>query len=309
MKNKLLGGLYGLAIADAVGVPFEFKPPCRIPELCLIDIVDRSNGEFKKTYPNIPWGTWSDDTSLALCLMDALMSPSTIDEKWETKFVGNMLNWRFHGLYAVDAQKFDIGNQTSWALSELEEGVFITERDDPDSYGNGALMRTLPTALLAVNEVQLDYWNRMHVRATHANQLCVLISLIYAQWATRLLSGDSLDDALNYALQRYESDREFVDEYTVLMDGEHHEHKGSGYVVDSFWSAYQALKMGTDFRTTVQHAIRFGNDTDTTACIAGGLAGIIYGYDNIPEEWLAGLREKNVIDEFADRMLKHKEIV
>ena len=77
---------------------------------------------------------------------------------------------------------------------------------------------------------------------------------------------------------------------------------GSGYVVNAFWSAWDALAGASDYRDTIERAIRYGNDTDTTACIAGGLAGLRWGIDGIPAEWLAGMRGRDIVDPLVARL-------
>ena len=63
-----------------------------------------------------------------------------------------------------------------------------------------------------------------------------------------------------------------------------------GYVVDCFWSAWDAFRSSDSYEETIVRAIRYGNDTDTTAAVAGGLAGACWGVEGIPSKWLAGMR-------------------
>jgi ADP-ribosyl-[dinitrogen reductase] hydrolase len=72
--------------------------------------------------------------------------------------------------------------------------------------------------------------------------------------------------------------------------------RGSGYVVDSLWSAIDCLLTTTDYEACVRRAIMLGNDTDTTACIAGGLAGLLYGYEAIPSRWIEILKGKGIVE-------------
>ena len=76
---------------------------------------------------------------------------------------------------------------------------------------------------------------------------------------------------------------------------------GRGFVVDSFWSAWDAFALSGSYRETIQHAVGYGHDTDTSAAIAGGLAGIYWGTDEsaggIPAAWLTALRGKELVEE------------
>ncbi|HZW00119.1 MAG TPA: ADP-ribosylglycohydrolase family protein, partial [Candidatus Deferrimicrobium sp.] len=80
--------------------------------------------------------------------------------------------------------------------------------------------------------------------------------------------------------------------------------RGEGRVVDSFWSAWDAFAAAPDYPTTVISAVRYGNDTDTTAAIAGGLAGIYWGIDGIPSTWHRGLRDRHIPQALADRLVE-----
>lgn len=299
-ENQLRGGLYGAILGDACGVPYEFKSPLEIPLRAQITFTEPIPG-YNKTYGNVPYGTWSDDTSLILCLLDAIMGNNATE--WSSKFIDNMIHWRYNGLFAVDGKKFDIGIQTANALSELESGVNIADRDDPNQYGNGALMRSIVPALCASSESTVEYLTRIHVRATHANDLCIVVSMLYSLIGYYLLDEViSLEGAYDKALKYVTDLQEFQEALDILARGRNHLCGGSGYVVDSFWSAYDALSKGTDFKSVIQHAIAYGNDTDTTACIAGGLAGIIYGYEQLPRDWLDDLRGKNVLQTYAQKL-------
>jgi ADP-ribosylglycohydrolase len=64
------------------------------------------------------------------------------------------------------------------------------------------------------------------------------------------------------------------------------------------------LKQEHSYEAVVKAAIALGHDTDTTACIAGGLAGIKYGVDAIPERWMQVLRGKDLVEPLLDELLR-----
>jgi ADP-ribosyl-[dinitrogen reductase] hydrolase len=76
---------------------------------------------------------------------------------------------------------------------------------------------------------------------------------------------------------------------------------GSGYVVDSLASARAACE-GRSYEEIVQAAVAFGNDTDTTACIAGGIAGIRHGKAGIPSGWISLLRGRDILDPLLEEI-------
>ena len=82
--------------------------------------------------------------------------------------------------------------------------------------------------------------------------------------------------------------------------GERH---GRGSAWDSFWSAWDAFAGASSYVDTVERAVRYGNDTDTTAAIAGGLAGAHWGLEGIPVEWLVRMRGRGIVGPLIDRLL------
>lgn len=71
----------------------------------------------------------------------------------------------------------------------------------------------------------------------------------------------------------------------------------SGYVVDTFVAAMWCLLTTDNYRDCVLKAVNLGSDTDTTAAVAGGLAGIMYGLEGIPDEWLSKMKSMDMIDQ------------
>ena len=77
--------------------------------------------------------------------------------------------------------------------------------------------------------------------------------------------------------------------------------KSTGYVVDTLEAALWCVLTTNNYRDCVLKAVNLGDDTDTVAAIAGGLAGALYGYDNIPVEWRNTLIRKDYIEEMCKR--------
>ena len=87
----------------------------------------------------------------------------------------------------------------------------------------------------------------------------------------------------------------------IFPEGAVYDFAGSGYVVDSLRSAHWA-NHNKSYEQVVKAAISLGDDTDTTACIAGGIAGLRFGRDTIPASWRDRLRGRKSSDQMA-RML------
>ena len=144
-RDKVAGGLIGLLLGDAIGVPYEFQQPTELPPAHQIGITLPAG--HRSSYPGVPSGTWSDDGAQALCLLSSLLDCGKLDGK---DLARRLVQWMVHGTYAVDRIVFDIGRQTRKALLLL-----ASEPDQPfeagpnglRDNGNGSLMRVLPLAL------------------------------------------------------------------------------------------------------------------------------------------------------------------
>ena len=300
--DRTLGGLYGLLVGDALGVPYEFKAASALPDFDEIEMQPPPG--FARSHPRVPPGSWSDDGAQALCLLASLLYQGRLDlDDLGRRF----LNWRNVGYLAAGGLVFDIGIQTSRALDALERGVPAAEagpsgeRDN----GNGSLMRVLPLALWhRGTDAELFRDAARQSLVTHGHPRARLCCALYSLWARRTLEGQA--DAWSAAVRTV---REIVAPDPVLRT-ELEEHirpdsepggKGSGYVVDCLHSARSALQEKT-FEAVVKRAVRFGNDTDTTAAVAGGIAGARHGLSAIPARWLDSLMDREIVDSFAKQL-------
>lgn len=303
-QNQIKGAIYGLLIGDAVGVPYEFNLPEQLPSYDQIDMVSPPN--FQKTYPNIPFGTWSDDGAQALCLLDSLLYKNQMDPE---DFMNRMCNWYQHGYMAVDYQVFDVGIQTRSAIQQYLNGVPLEKvaKNDELSNGNGSLMRVLPLALWHTGtDEQLiqDAYVQSHI--THAHLRAKVCCALYCLWARSILNGSKIDDAWNEAvskLRMYFQDKPQDLEQLELhiCPDELEKGTGSGYVVDCLKSARYALQQPT-YQDVIKTAIALGRDTDTTACVAGGIASLYFGFDAIPQQWFEQLRGKEWVEPLLNNL-------
>lgn len=291
-QEQIDGGLWGLLVGDALGVPYEFHPPGAIPPAHEIEMVPP--GDFARSYSHVPPGTWSDDGAQALCLAASLVECSGWDAE---DFALRLLRWRDHGYLAVDGRVFDIGIQTGVALNNLAAGLppgrsgLSGERNN----GNGSLMRCLPLALLGPDDPR-DLVRIAHEQSaiTHAHPRSEACCALYVLWARGEMAGvdspfvaavDGLRDIYRgYPEHESELQRE-------ILPGLKAPPGGTGYVVDALASAVAACAESS-YLQIVRKAVSFGNDTDTTACIAGGIAGIRHGTEGIPGAWLSLVKSR-----------------
>lgn len=289
--ERRLGGLLGLLIGDALGVPYEFHGPDEIPK---VPEMTPPPG-FRRSHVGVPPGTWSDDGAHALCLLDSLITCGRLD----LDDLGRRLsNWYHHGYLAVDGV-FDVGITTRSAIDAMARGVPAADagpRGESDN-GNGSLMRVLPLALWhAGDDAALIADAARQSLVTHGHPRSQACCAVYALWARGVLEDrpDPYEAALDVVA------RTFGEEVAVIRA--FRSPRGTGYVVDALVSARVAQDAG-DYAAVVRRAIRFGNDTDTTACIAGGIAGIRDGLRGIPAPWREALRGKAALRALVARWL------
>jgi ADP-ribosyl-[dinitrogen reductase] hydrolase len=303
LTDRISGGLMGLLIGDALGVPYEFHDPKDLPEKDLLEFHPPKN--FSRAHKGVPPRTWSDDGAQALCLLASLLHCN----KLEPQDLGNrFINWYEHGYLAVDNHVFDVGIQTANAIQNLIRGVPAVEAGGTGEYtqGNGSLMRVLPLALWhRGSDAELVQNAHDQSRITHAHVVVQACCALYCLWARRTLEQhqDPWDAALEVLRNLYATQPEYLDALeTGILAKQNMQPGGTGYVIDCLFSAKWALEQG-DFETVVKAAISLGHDTDTTACVAGGIAGIRDGLEGIPVRWRSGLRGQELLEPLMKGLL------
>lgn len=270
-NNRLHDAVFGLAIGDALGVPYEFN----------------ARGTFEctgmigyGTYDE-PAGTWSDDTSMAIATAKSLKDNDgsvNIED-----ITNNFLRWECGDAFNCNGYLFDIGITTRSALST---GNPCT---DGSSNGNGSLMRILPLAFTDATDDEI----RAVSAITHGHEISMQACVIYVHVARRLLTGESIRDIV----PTLKYDRPF-NRLQKLAQLSEDEIRSGGYVVDTLEASLWCLIHNQNFRDTVLTAINLGKDTDTTGAVCGGLAGIVYGLDSdFARECMEQLRNKELIEE------------
>ncbi|PRH81319.1 hypothetical protein C6N40_13260 [Arenimonas caeni] len=264
---------------------------------------------FRRAHLGVSPGTWSDDGAQALVLLDSLLSRSGLEL---THFADGLRRWLHEGFYAVGGQVFDVGIQTSKAINRLAQGV-PPEQAGPceeGNNGNGSLMRVLPLALWHQGpDEELAILAGRQSLPTHGHPRSQVACAFYCLWARATLAGQA--DAWAWADGRL---RELgaaaglpSNEIELVLDPAHAAKAGgTGYVVDCLWSARQAVETTGDFRECIRRAVAFGHDTDTTAAVAGGIAGLRHGFKGIPSTWRDGLLGVGLYQPLLDGLLKRR---
>lgn len=294
-KQTVINAVYGAAIGDAVGVPYEFKSREAMKASPATRIM-KGSGTYNK-----PSGTWSDDTSMILCTLDKL------DEKLDyDAVIKAFCQWRYNNEYTSDNDCFDVGRTTFFALRNYYNGVKALESglDDEYSNGNGSLMRIIPAALyIAAHNVPIAEGieiNNSLSMLTHAHERSQTGCGIFTFVALELIKNpckESVKEGLEKARKFYNSpeayNRLWNEDFFTLNESFI---VSSGYVVDTLECALWSLMNTESYCECILRAVNFGNDTDTAACVAGALAGLLYGVEGMPSDWINQLRGKAVID-------------
>lgn len=304
-KDRILGGLWGSLVGDALGVPVEFKDRATVQLDPVKDM--REFGTHKQ-----PRGTWSDDSSMLLCMADSLLNHEFSLADMGDRFV----RWMNEDLWTAHGDVFDMGGTTCTALMRIAKGVPAGEAggQHEDSNGNGSLMRILPAVLRFESEPLESFSSRLEkVSAiTHAHARSRMACVFYGLLVRQLMLGwqpmAALDSARSEFTGWYERSPEFSrfnhileDNLASLPEGEI---VSTGYVLHTLHASLWCLLTTDNYRDCVLKAVNLGGDTDTTGCVAGGLAGVVYGMKSIPADWIQQLARKGDVDclfhEFAE---------
>jgi ADP-ribosyl-[dinitrogen reductase] hydrolase len=238
-------------------------------------------------------GQWTDDTAMALALADSLAVAPELDAH---DLMRRFLDWLDTGTYSCTDSCFDIGNATRAALERFRRtGEPLAGSPEVSASGNGALMRLAPAAIRHWRD--RDILQRVaarQTRTTHGSADTLHASAVFADLLAGAIGGDALPDLLAGPA---------ADQVPGGWRGLHRDAvEGSGWVVRSLQAAVWAVGRTTSFRSAVLLAANLGDDADTTAAIAGQLAGAIYGAAGIPPEWLDALAWRGRLEGTAARL-------
>ena len=294
---KVKDGITGLIIGDALGVPVEFNSR----ESLKIDPVTRMEGYG--TY-NMPPGTWSDDSSMTIATMASIVNKQSIDYE---DIMSEFLQWIENGKYTQYHETFDYGNTTIHGIMNYKHGmepIFcggISERDN----GNGSLMRILPLAFIP----DIDYEIIENISGlTHRHMRSKIACVLYIEIAKSMLENDlTIDEHICLACDKikkhYEGNEELSHFSRIYNDAlnDIDSINSNGYVINTFESVIYCLKNTDNFKDAVLKAVNLGGDTDTVGAICGGLAGIYYGFESIPIDWIEAIPEINQVFELCEK--------
>jgi len=314
--SKIKSALFGVAVGDALGVPVEFKSRQIIAQNPIIDMIGYG------TY-NLPPGTWSDDSSLTFCLAEALT------QDFDLNVIGqNFVKWTHENYWTPHGNVFDIGIATRQANSRLAKGEKpeLAGGFDETDNGNGSLMRILPLLFYLLDKpINERYEITKKVSSiTHGHIRSVIACFYYLEFANQILAGKdkfeiykNLQSEISNHLTSFAINPPEIAMFDRLLRGdiaklEEDEIQSSGYVLHTLEASIWCLLTTDNYKEAVLKAVNLGSDTDTTGAVTGGLAGLFYGLDNIPTNWIIQIARKDEIEilaeRLADKIASHLEI-
>ena len=304
LRTMISAVIYGLVVGDALGVPVEFE---KRDTYSIIDMIGYG------TY-NQPPGTWSDDTSLTLALMEHLGEKSDL-----SILIDKFVSYR-DGYLTPFGYCFDIGIAINEAIERYLSGISpeVCGGKDERSNGNGALMRISPLVFLLlknfnlINQVKVI---KKYTTVTHGHPRSIVASIIYLFLLKDMLFNDSLPEVLDSVQikleeifsQNSEYWEEYENHFKEIFDEEFYhksreEIKSTGYVVDTLKACLWCVGTTNSFKDAVLKAVNLGEDTDTIGAITGTLAGAKYSFESIPKEWIEKLVNKALIEEKCEQL-------
>lgn len=301
IRDRIVGALYGVATGDALGAPLEFMNK---------EEIARKHGRVTEMigdgWLNVVPGEITDDTQMTLAVAEGIIEdPGNPIQAIGKRFIA----WAKRG-------PKDIGGTCSMSI---RWAVFLGQNDAPDevkwfeaskytskanggrSGGNGALMRTVypglyyKDTLMAVETAgaiaQMTHWDKKSTEACN----------LYTEMIHLIIESVNKEQALQIIKDVLQGS-----EYSLKT---RKQLNPTGYVVDSFNCALHSIAATGTFEEAIIEAANLGGDADTIAAITGGLAGAIYGYNEIPERWIQALDPKirKQLERLVDAAVKNRE--
>lgn len=299
-------GIIGLAVGDAMGVPLEF---CSRESL-----MKNLTTEMKESkIDDIPKGSWSDDSSMTLATIDAIIKDNCINCN---TIANNFVQWVNNAKYTPNNKTFDIGRTCLRAITRFEAKQDIAEKcggiSEMDN-GNGSMMRILPVVYYCYskNMEEKEVYNivKKVSSITHRHEISIMGCYIYVMYGIELLKGRNLFEAyeiiksLNYRLYFGE---ETIYRYNRILNEKINEYsiddiKSTGFVIDTLEATLWTLLNTNSYNQAIIGAINLGDDTDTVGACVGGLAGIYYGLEAINKSWRSDLLKYDYIENLCNK--------
>ena len=306
MKDMWKSAIWGVIVGDALGTPVQFETRAEVARHPVEGMIGY------RTF-NMPEGTWTDDSALTLALMDSIARCKRINC---VDIMNNFVRWLESGEFTPYGFAFDIGRGTMNAIKkyEREHNAYGCGGRDASNNGNGSIMRIMPAVLYCIQkrlptDRAVDIIHSVSA-LTHAHSRAKIACGLYYFMALSIINGvGTLPDKLQIGLDMgfaYYSTHGYSSEelgcYYRLRDlakfkaVDAEDIKSTGYVVDTIEAAVWGLITTNSLKDALLKIVNLGGDTDSIAAVAGGLAGLFYGYEAIPAEWVDVIQRRDWIE-------------
>ncbi|MCL2591999.1 MAG: ADP-ribosylglycohydrolase family protein [Defluviitaleaceae bacterium] len=300
--------LFGTSTGDAIGVPVEFKSREYLKNHPVKDMTGYG------TY-NQPPGTFSDDSSLTFCLAEALTHDFDLSLISE-----NFLKWKQEAYWTAANRVFDIGIATNKAINNLKNNIRpeLAGGINEDDNGNGSLMRISPLVFYIYKMPISERYSiiKKVSSITHGHIRSIISCFYYLEFMISILTEknlfkiyDNLKITISEFLKELSIDQVEIGFFDRLLKYNIYELsedqiESGGYVIETLEASIWCLLTTNNYKEAVLKAVNLGSDTDTTGCVIGAIAGLYYGYNNIPEDWINKIKRKKDIENLAERLSK-----
>jgi ADP-ribosyl-[dinitrogen reductase] hydrolase len=305
-KNIYKDILFGIAVGDALGVPVEFKSRQTIAQNPVTDMIGFG------TY-NLPAGTFSDDSSLAFCLAEALTQTFSLQS-----IGNNFIAWLDDNYWTPRGHVFDVGIASRQAIRRLQNGCNpeLAGGMSASENGNGSLMRILPLLVYIKDKAVTDRYQitKQVSSITHGHIRSIIACFYYLEFARQIINGvdkfqiyQTLQIEVPKHLNSLAINPDEIKLFDRLLKGNIYdltedEISSTGYVLHTLEASIWCIMTTDNFKTATLKAVNLGGDTDTTGAVTGGLAGLLYGFDTIPKNWLLQMARIDDITDLANRL-------
>ena len=296
--NVWLNGIMGVVVGDALGCPVQFESRREVAGHPVTGM--RGYGTF-----NLPEGSWTDDSSLTIALLESIGRLSRIDLD---DIMGNFMKWLYDGDFTPYGYSYDVGRGTMQAIGRYKRNRKAQKCGGEEEWnnGNGSLMRILPACIYCSKKLRGgEFSERDAILAACGLYFFMADQVMNAEGSLR----ERLQAGLTRGFEFYEAflaDKDNLRLYNRMQDLESfatvpaERIKASGYVVDTLEAAVWSLVTTDSFEQALLKAVNLGDDTDTVGAVTGGLAGLYYGYHRIPADWLAAIKRREWIEGMCD---------
>ncbi len=302
-KIESKNGIIGVAIGDAMGLPIQFMERSNFIDNPVTEMLGHMCF-------NMPKGSWSDDTSMTLATMDAIIKDGEINS---TTIMDNFVKWVNNNEFTPTGEAYDMGRTCLKAIINYSRGIQADEAGLKSEYdnGNGSLMRIMPMVYYCfskeMGKEEIYKAVKQVSSLTHAHEISVLGCFIYVLFGISILNGDSLEKAYQ-TIQQIEYGKYFSEEaiarYSRILEGNikdvpADDISSSGFVLHTLEATFWALLNTDSFDSAIIKVINLGDDSDSTGACVGGPAGAYYGIDTINSEWKKDLIKYDYIEDLC----------